>query len=348
MKITKVEQMRVFVPWQDSYKEPMVSWRGMSGTTPEEEDSYVIVQVHTDEGIVGIGEGGRSMAQTEQQAQQYIGKNPMELDMFKLGRPWAHAFLDIAGKALGVPAYRLIGNGKHRDRVPVDYWSPYLPPEETRKHAEEGAKRGFKLHKIKARPWDTVWQVKVMTEAGGPDYKIRIDPNEKFNTLSETVRIDDALQEYPNVECFEDPVPKAHPEWYGILRQKCRAPLAIHTTDTRLILNHLRHNGIDIVNVGGTINRVIRAAAMADAAGCPVWIQMEGHCYAIQAAFNAHIGAAVPNATLPYGMRPFIREACITKEGYGFAVEDAHMPVPEDPGLGISLDLKMCEKFRIE
>ena len=69
MKITKVEQMRVFVPWQDSYKEPMVSWRGMSGTTPEEEDSYVIVQVHTDEGIVGIGEGGRSMAQTEQQAQ---------------------------------------------------------------------------------------------------------------------------------------------------------------------------------------------------------------------------------------------------------------------------------------
>lgn len=124
IKITKVEQMRVFVPWQDSYKEPMVSWRGMSGTTPEEEDSYVIVQVHTDEGIVGIGEGGRSMVQTEQQAQQYIGKNPMELDMFNLGRPWAHAFLDIAGKALGVPAYRLIGNGKHRDRVPVDYWSP--------------------------------------------------------------------------------------------------------------------------------------------------------------------------------------------------------------------------------
>ena len=39
---------------------------------------------------------------------------------------------------------------------------------------------------------------------------------------------------------------------------------------------------------------------MAEAGGCPVWIQMEGHCYDIQAAFNAHVGAAIPNATLPY------------------------------------------------
>ncbi len=348
MKITRVETMRVFVPWQASYKEAMVTWRGMSGTTPEEEDAYVIVQVHTDEGIVGIGEGGRSLAEAERQAQDFIGKNPLEMTPFDLGRPWAHALVDIVGKALGVPAYRLIGNGKHRDRVPVDFWSPYLPPEETAKHAEEGARRGFKLHKIKARPWDAVEQVKAMTAAGGPDYGIRIDPNEQFDTPAATVRIDDALQDYPNVECFEDPVPKRHPEWYGLLRQKCRAPLAIHTSDTKMILDHLRHNGIDIVNVGGTINRAIRAAAMAEAGGCPIWLQMEGHCYDIQAAFKAHLGAAIPNATLPYGMRPFLREAPITTEGYGFAVEEGHMPVPEAPGLGITLDLAACEKYRVE
>jgi L-alanine-DL-glutamate epimerase-like enolase superfamily enzyme len=46
-------------------------------------------------------------------------------------------------------------------------------------------------------------------------------------------------------------------------------------------------------------------------------------------------------------MRPFIRESPITKEGYGFQVENSHMPVPEEPGLGITLDDEICEKYRI-
>ena len=347
MKITRIDHMHVFVPWQDSYKEPMVSWRAGSRTTPEAEDSYVIVKVHTDEGLVGIGEGVRSVEESERRGQAFLGRNPMEIDIFNLGRPWAHAMVDIVGKALGVPAYRLFGNGKHRDRVPVDFWSPYLPPRETAVHAEEGARRGFVLHKIKARPWDAVEQVEAMTAAGGPEYGIRIDPNQRFDTPMATVRIDDRLGDYPNVECFEDPCDKTRPDWWALLRQKCRAPMALHSSDPKLILEHLRHGGIDIVNVGGTANRAIRAAAVAEAGGCPVWIQMEGHCYDIQAAYCAHLGAAIPNASLPYGMRPFIREAPITREGYGFQVEDSHMPVPEEPGLGITLDDEICERYRI-
>lgn len=347
MKITKVETMRVFVPWQGSFKEPMRQWRAMSGATPEEEDAYVIVQVYTDEGIVGIGEGGRSIPEAERQAQDYIGKNPLEVDLFHQRRPWAHALMDIAGKALGVPAYRLIGSGKHRDRVPVAYWSPYMPPEATARHAEEGVRRGFRLHKIKARPWDAVGQVKAMTEAGGPGYLVRIDPNETFVNPATTVRIDEGLRDYPNVECLEDPVPKRRPEWYGLLRQKCRIPMAIHTSDTKLILDHLRQDGVDFINVGGTVGAAVRAAALAEAAGCPVWLQFEGHCYDIQAAFDAHVGAAIPNASLPYDTLPFIREASLSKEGYSHAVQEGHMPVPDAPGLGITLDLKACERYRV-
>ena len=347
MKITKVDTMRVFIPWQDSFKDPMVRWRASSGTTPEEEDAYVIVQVHTDEGIVGIGEGGRSVAETEAEAQKVIGKNPLELDVLTLRRPWAHAVLDIAGKALGVPGYRVIGMGKHRDRIPVAYWSPYLPPEETACHAEEGVRRGFTHHKIKARPWDAVGQVVAMTAAAGRDYLIRIDPNERFENPATTVRIDEELRDYPNVEMFEDPVPKRHPEWYRLLRQKCRVPMAIHTSDTKMILDHVRQDGVDFVNVGGTAGSAIRAAAVAEAAGCPVWLQFEGHCYDIQAAFDAHVGAAIPNASLPYDTLPFIREGSITVEGYSHSVVEGHYEVPEAPGLGVTLDLKACEKYRV-
>lgn len=38
-----------------------------------------------------------------------------------------------------------------------------------------------------------------------------------------------------------------------------------------------------------------------------------------------------------------MREAPITTEGYGFAIEEGHMPVPDAPGLGITLDLAACE-----
>ena len=55
MRITSIEYMKLFVPWKDSFREPMASWRNMSGTTPEEEDAYVVIRVHTDEGLVGIG-----------------------------------------------------------------------------------------------------------------------------------------------------------------------------------------------------------------------------------------------------------------------------------------------------
>ena len=124
--------------------------------------------------------------------------------------------------------------------------------------------------------------------------------------------------------------------------------MAIHCRDTRLILDHIRHDGIDYVNVGGTIDRALRSAAVADAAGCPVWLAFEGHCLDIQAAFDAHVGAAIPNATLPYDSRPFMRDGSITVEGYGHSVVDGHLHVPEAPGLGVTLDLKACERYRIE
>jgi L-alanine-DL-glutamate epimerase-like enolase superfamily enzyme len=343
MRITKIDYMKVFVPWQASFKEPMREWRARGGTTPEEEDAYVIVQVYTDEGLVGLGEGERSIEKVRSQGETFIGKNPLELNPYHLHYPFVHAIFDIIGQALGVPVYRLLG-GKHRDRVPVAYWSPYLPPHETAKHAEEGKASGFTVHKIKARPWDAVRQVKAMTAAAGDDYAIRIDPNETFQVPATTVRIDRELEGY-NVECFEDPVPKAHIEWYPLLRQKCRIPIAIHQGNPHLIFEAAKREAMDYVNIGGSPLNTIRAAAVAEMAGCPVWIQNEGHCLDIAAAFDAHIGAAIPNATLPYDTLHFIREGSIAENP--LVPKDGFLPVPTEPGLGVKLDKKAMERYRI-
>ena len=343
MRITKIDYYRIFVPWRESYREAMVYWRGLAGTTPEEEDAFVVIRMHTDEGIVGIGEGGRSIQAAKDYGDRLIGRNPMEMDPFNLSPPWSHALLDIAGKALDVPACRILG-GKHRDRVPFAFWSPYQPPERTARHAEEGARAGFKVHKIKARPWDVVEQVKLITSAGGPGYAVRVDPNELFELPSTTLGIDRELAGY-DVECLEDPVPKARPEWYSLLRKKCVAPLTIHTTDLRVIMQMARADGMDYVNVGRSPNVARAAASAADAAGCPVWVQVEGHCLDIVAAFTVHLAASIPNATLPAGMYVFLRDGHIAQEP--IEIVDAAGIVPERPGLGIELDDGLVENYRV-
>ena len=343
MRIESIEYMKVYVPWKASFAEPMLRWRAMSSTTPEQEDAYVVIRVRTDEGIVGLGEGGRSLSAARDEGEQYIGRNPMELPLFDMQPPFLHAFVDIASQALGVSACQFLG-GKLRDAVSVAYWSPYLPPDETARHAEEGACLGFKLHKIKARPWDAADQVRAIAKAVGPDYAIRIDPNQAFGLPATAVRIDRAISSY-NVECLEDPVEKNRPEWYALLRAKCDTPIALHSSDTRLIMQMARQDAIDYVNVGGSPNRARAAAAVAEAAGCPVWFQSEGHCLDIAAAFQVHLAATIPNATLPSDILPFLREGHIVRDPY--EPERGLLPVPEGPGLGVQLDDRMIDKYRV-
>jgi L-alanine-DL-glutamate epimerase-like enolase superfamily enzyme len=179
----------------------------------------------------------------------------------------------------------------------------------------------------------------------GSDLQVRIDPNETFRLPGVTTRIDRELAAY-NVECLEDPVPKAHPEWYALLRTKCVTPLAIHTHDIKLIMDMARVEAMDYVNVGGTPNQTRAAAAVAEAAGCPVWVQFEGHCLDVAAAFDVHLGAAIPNATMPADILHFLREDCIIHEPLD--VQDGEVMVPEGADRGIALDDDKIAAYRIE
>jgi len=95
-----------------------------------------IIELFTDEGIIGIGEtyGGNAMEHAVETAKQYIvGLDPLEigvlqhrLGVFRIGYETSvpavvragieMAFLDAAGKALKKPIYSLLG-GKTRDRI---------------------------------------------------------------------------------------------------------------------------------------------------------------------------------------------------------------------------------------
>ncbi len=195
-----------------------------------------------------------------------MGTDPLKLNLTTMGGAVAMACYDIVGKALGVPAYRLMGT-KHFDKVPVGWWSPPLEPAEFAAMAEEGARLGYKTHKLKARPWNIVETVKLMSEVAGPDYGIIVDPNFSFGDISTSLRLARQLEPY-NIQAFEDPF-RYLPGWhqYHHFRQHSIIPLAPHLGDPKLVMSAIRADAADMFNMGGSVESVLIMAGMAEAAG---------------------------------------------------------------------------------
>ncbi|MDE2888373.1 MAG: hypothetical protein OXR72_09155 [Gemmatimonadota bacterium] len=305
--------------------------------------SITLCRIHTDGGLEGIGECQGEPGQFAERADALTGKDPLNLDPFAQPDPFACALLDIAGQAYGIPLWRFFGE-KVRDRIPVSYWSCAMQPEETAAEAEVGAGLGFTNHKLKARPWNIVETVRLMKEATGTEYTVGVDPNTAFRHPTVAARLAEELEPIGTVANFEDPVLKNNLDWYRLLRQKTHIPIALHLGPPGGVLNALKAECIDYVNLGGPAQQVKKSAAIADAADVPCWVQMGGLCLGVLAAYSVHVQATLPNATLPCDELPFTRVADVVNGA--LVVTDGHFVLPEGPGLGVKLDMSTVEKYR--
>jgi galactonate dehydratase len=127
-------------------------------------DRYLLIQVHTDEGIIGLGESGAwgyleaSAAAVETFKRYLIGQDPLRIEHhWQYLYRWTHfrgaaimgalsaidiALWDIAGKHFDVPCYQLFG-GKCRDKVRVYYHVFGKTREEQIQGCLEAKARGF-------------------------------------------------------------------------------------------------------------------------------------------------------------------------------------------------------------
>jgi galactonate dehydratase len=127
-------------------------------------DRYLFVQVHTDEGLTGLGESGAwgfleaSAGAVETFKRYLIGQDPLRIEHhWQVLYRWTHfrgaaimgalsaidiALWDIAGKYFGVPCYQLMG-GKCRDKARVYYHVFGETKEELVEGCIEAKARGF-------------------------------------------------------------------------------------------------------------------------------------------------------------------------------------------------------------
>ena len=336
MQITHIEQIKVAVPYIGAIRE-------YRSNEPVEQP-ILLVEVHTDEGIVGLGDGGRG-GDVSAEIPQWIGRDPSKVDLSQTSAPFSHALYDLLGKAAGLPAHCLMGS-QRRSEVPVGYWSCHMDPKDTAREAERGAGLGFKTHKLKARPWDIVETVELMTKAAGRDYAIIVDPNFHFETLPASLQLARQLESF-NIFCFEDPFPFDDWDQYALFRQKSVIPLAPHLHTPVEVLTALRHQAADYFNLGGNnFDTTYRCAAIADAARCQVWLQEEKDLsLGVAAAYAAHVASVIPNAVIPLDILHFLRENDLVHNA--LPPRDGFIPVPEGPGLGVELDREAVAHYRV-
>ena len=337
MKITNIEYRTVSIPFVPAIQE---HWDVTDYPT-------TLIWVHTDQGLTGLGESNSRYSditdQADAMAARYVGRNLWDIDLASESFAFQCAFYDLAGQALGIPAHKLIG-AKYRDKVDLAYWSPPMPSEATAAEAERAAKMGFKVHKLKARSWNIVETARLITEACGPDFQIRVDPNTQFGDLDTALRLAKELLPY-NIEVYEDPFPFEDLSLYRQLREEVEVPVARHLGSPKAIYENMRADAVDAVNMGGNVDGIRKNAAVAEAGGLPIWIQMFAFGSCVASTFAAHVACTLPNCTMPIDELPHIRIDDLS--GGSMDISDGAITLSDTPGLGITLDMDAVEKYRI-
>jgi glucarate dehydratase len=331
-----------------------------------------IVEVETDQGIIGLGEmggGGESAELAFKGLRPYLlGHDPFALEAmrFKICNPTAslynnrtqiHAALefaciDIIGKTLGVPAYDVLG-GKVRDRVPfASYLFFRYPNQDTGEgevrlveqlvaHAKRlKAEHGFTVHKLKGGVFPPDYELEAYRAlaAALPGDRFRYDPNAVFSP-EEAIRFGHAIEELPN-DYYEDPT-------WGLngmrrVRQAVRIPLATNTVVVNFeqLAANIRDPAVDVILLDttfwGGIRPCIKAAGVCETFQLGIAVHSSGEL-GIQFATMLHLGAVVPNLAFAADAHYHHLLDDVIKGGK-MQYQGGAIAVPSAPGLGVELD----------
>lgn len=345
----------------------------------------LIVKVHTDAGITGIGEvdsnpmavkgaieGPFSHTTASGLRQLVIGEDPFETEkiwhkMYRGniygGRRGAGlhamsgidiALWDIKGKALGLPVWKLLGGGFHRQIRPYasSLWGP--TPAATRELAQRYLDRGFTAVKF---GWDPMGQdeetdIALVREArkglgDGPDLLVDAGLVWDAKTAIQRAR---AFEQH-NIFWLEEPLLPDDYDGYRKLSEAVDVRIAAGEEESsRLSFVELMDRGkidivqVDLTRVGG-FTEAMKVASLAVDRGLPV--VNHGFTTYINVAAALHFLNSIPNSFI----LEFVAEEEttlrdeITKQR--IVAKDGMLDIPQEPGLGVELNDEAIAKYRV-
>lgn len=371
MKITKLEAIPVRVPLKTD--RIAITAHGCHAVS-----EYVILKLHTDEGITGLGEAtvqalwsGES-AQTSVAllngpiAERLAGRDPWQIQtiMSELNHhvkfnPFTKsavemALWDILGKSRNMPVYELLG-GKCHDMIPMKMMIGGFEPSQAAKLAETFLAWGVGCLKVKVGlvPDEDLKRVAAVRAVAGDGLPMTVDANCGWPTPV-------ARKILPEFERFqltliEQPIRSG--DWAAMsdLRRISPAPLMADENVWTLVEAHqaAAHQAVDIISVypgknGGILasKRIATVAASADM-GCHIGSNLE---LGVASAAMLHLAASSPeieSGKYPADiLGPCYHETDLLKEPLEIGPKFAR--VPTGPGLGVELDEIQIMKYRLD
>ena len=334
----------------------------------------VIVKIHTDQGITGMGEAACDTSEPVEVVQamidrhmapRLIGRDPMDWgylidqvswDMARGATRHATSGIDLAlhdlvGKALGVPVYTLLG-GLRREKVLASIEVPRGSPEQMAEHSYEYYTQGVRGIKAKVGS-DPVWDaecIKAIRERLGDGISLRADANRGY-TVKEAIAFCELVERYDvGLELLEQPVDVHDLNGMREIRERTRLPIEADESAYSLTMVHqiLRHDAADLINTkcakASGIKGCVEWAAAAKAANRDIVIGTEWGA-GLKVAAKLQLGAAVGNANSIVEFTEMMIHELLLKEPLDLV--DGYLAVPSGPGLGLELDEDKIDAFRI-
>lgn len=280
MQIKSIEIIKLTIPM-----EPFVI-----ATETCYEAKNVYLKMHTDEGIIGVGECSpfpmlvgetqeTCFAVAKELAKIMIGKDPLDIDT-RMNELNAHiafnstvksvfdmCLYDIASKNKGLPLYEFLGG--HKKQIQTDLTIGIDTAEKMAVTALKFVQSGVKIIKVKLgkNGKDDVERIKQIRNAVGNEILLRVDANQgwSFDTALETLN---AIAEY-DIQFCEQPMHHRFDRLLPKLRSLVSIPIMADESvfDHHDAENLIQSKGCDYINIklaksGG----ILEALKIADTA----------------------------------------------------------------------------------
>lgn len=339
-----------------------------------------IVELETDEGLIGLGEmggGGESAEAAFHALKSYlVGHDPARLEELKflIANPTASLYnnrtqmlaaiefacLDILGQKWGVPVSEILG-GRLRDRVPFASYLFFRYVNEQSKAGEvrtveqlvESARElkklhGFTSHKLKGGVFPPEYELecyRALAAAFDGD-RFRFDPNGVWSAET-AIWFGQQIEGIRN-DYLEDPV-------FGMngmrrVREKVRMPLATNTVVVNFeqLAANILDTAADVVLLDttfwGGVRACVKAAGACEMFQLGVAVHSSGEL-GIQLATMLHLGAVIPNLSFAADAHYHHLTDDIVQGGK-LKYENGAIAVPTGPGLGVRLDRDKVAEYR--
>lgn len=361
MKIARIQT----TPLALAFKEPY-HWAGRV----DHAAAVVLVEVETDDGLVGIGESVAAfpaegtVAALQGVAPLFVGQPIFDVERLITGArhlgsfnhtPWHANFVlaglemalwDILGKAAGWPVYRLLGGAVREE---VDYFG-FLQGDTTDELAEDArdlAEAGYGVIYMKVGRGEAadLRNTAAVREAIG-GRRLRLDPNCAWS-VPEAIHMIGRLREF-DPDWVEQPTPLMSIAAMRQVKEAVSVPIAADQAvfTPADVYEICRQRAADVIvlspHEAGGLLAFGKAAAIAEAAGVPICLHGQG-VSGITDAAQHHLGLCTANLTEGNQiMHQLLVEDLVSAPD--LTLTQGKLGRLDGPGVGIELDRDAVER----